>query len=90
MLKFEKAAQVGDYIRGYDFKPMVGRGDCFIEGEVLSITEEFGYKAFKVAIKRVVFDDKVLPKKELQKFGFIPMETSFGEFDGRVINMSRL
>ena len=28
MLKFEKIAKIGDYIRAYDFKPMRGRMDC--------------------------------------------------------------
>ena len=89
MLKFENVAKVGDYIRGYDFKPFKGRGDCYVEGTVLAITEEFGYKAFKIEIERAMFDDKLLPKEELQKFSFVPMETSFGEFDGRVMNLSR-
>ena len=30
MLKFAKIAQVGDTIRAYDFKPLVGREDCFV------------------------------------------------------------
>ena len=89
MLKFENVAKVGDYIRGYDFKPFKGRGDCYVEGTVLAITEEYGYKAFKIEIERAMFDDKLLPKEELQKFSFVPMETSFGEFDGRVMNLSR-
>lgn len=89
-MKFEGVAKVGDYIRGYDFKPMRGRGDCFIEGKVITLTSEYGYDAYKIEIDRAVFDDKELPKEELQKFGFVPFQTSFGEFDGRVINLSRL
>jgi len=27
----------GDIIRAYDFKPMVGREDCYIEGQVMEI-----------------------------------------------------
>ena len=34
MLKFERVATVGDIIRAYDFKPMAGRDDAFIEGIV--------------------------------------------------------
>jgi hypothetical protein len=38
MLKFAKIAQVGDTIRAYDFKPLVGREDCFVEGVVKKLT----------------------------------------------------
>ena len=88
MLKFENVAKVGDYIRGYDFKPFKGRGDCYVEGTVLEINSDYGYKAYQIQLERAVFGDKEVPKNELQKYSWIPMETSFGEFDGRVMNLS--
>ena len=39
----------GDVIRAYDFKPMQGREDCFIEGEVIDAhSTEQGYQAYKI------------------------------------------
>lgn len=79
----------GDIIRGYDFKPMVGRDDCFIEGEVLDRNNnEMGYQAYKVRVTRDSWaegDDKGRVGKEF----FIPWRVSFSEYQGRVINLSR-
>jgi hypothetical protein len=92
MLKFEKAATVGQVIRGYDFKPMAGRNDCFVEGVVEGITNEVGYKAFKVTCTKDVFDGVENKKGDkgsrVGKIVFVPMETSFMEFDARIINLS--
>ena len=45
MLKFEGIANVGDIIRAYDFKPMAGRDDAFIEGVVEKANcNESGFK----------------------------------------------
>ena len=40
---------VGQYIRGYDFKPMRGREDCYVEGEVLEFNaiDKSGYNAYR-------------------------------------------
>ena len=62
MLKFANVAKVGDVIRAYDFKPMVGRSDCFVEGTVLAIDDSQGYKAFKIRVSKDVFDNKNLIK----------------------------
>ena len=32
----------GDVIRAFDFKPMVGRDDCYVEGEVVSAKRSVG------------------------------------------------
>ena len=55
MLKFENVATVGDYIRAYDFKPMRGRMDSYVEGVVLEVTNSQGYKAFKIKVKNDVY-----------------------------------
>ena len=92
MLKFQNIAKVGQTIRAYDFKPMAGRADCFVEGEVLAIDNSQGYKAFKIRVTKDVFDNK-----EYTAFGyggrvtkevFVPMEVSFMEYDARIINLS--
>ena len=90
--------QVKDIIRSYDFKPMVGRTDCFVEGEVLETNNtENGYQAYKIRVTRDVFDGKEfteLAYKEVEKHRvgeivFVPWRVSFMEYQGRVINLSR-
>lgn len=91
MLKFEKIAKVGDVIRAYDFKPMVGRSDCFVEGKVIDIDEERGYKAFKIECTADFFDGKYrkgVRSSRLAKTVFVPMEVSFMEYDARILNLS--
>ena len=90
-MKFETAAQVGQIIRGYDFKPMAGRNDCFVEGVVEAITTEPGYKAFKITCTKDVFDGEVQPKGKESRLGrivYVPLEVSFMEYDARIINLS--
>jgi hypothetical protein len=91
-LKFEGAAAVGDTIRGYDFKPMVGRNDCYVEGTVEAVTNEVGYKAFKVTCTKDVFDGVENAKGKGSRVGkivFVPMEVSFMEYDARIINLTK-
>jgi hypothetical protein len=79
----------GDVIRAYDFKPMVGREDCFIEGEVIDAhSTEQGYQAYKIRVTR----DSWEPEGEQGRKGiemFVPWRVSFNEFQGRVMNLSR-
>jgi hypothetical protein len=92
MLKFEKIAEVGDVIRAYDFKPMVGRSDCFVEGKVIAITNETGYKAYKIECQSDFFDGKYrkgVRSSRVAKTVFVPMEVSFMEYDARIINLSK-
>lgn len=92
-LKFEGIANVGDTIRGYDFKPMVGRNDCYVEGTVEGMTTETGYKAFKVTCTKDVFDGIENKRGEkgsrVGKVVFVPMEVSFMEYDARIINLTK-
>jgi len=92
MLKFEKLATVGDVIRAYDFKPMYGRSDCFIEGKVISINEERGYKAYKIMCINDFFDGKFrkgVRTSRVAKEVYVPMEVDFMEYDARVMNLSK-
>ena len=89
--------KVGDYIRSYDFKPMVGREDCFVEGVVLETqNNDHGYQAYKIRVTKDVFDGKEFKEvayKEVAKHRvgeivFVPWRVSFMEYAGRVINLS--
>ena len=93
MLKFAKVAKVGETIRAYDFKPMVGRGDCFVEG-VVEVTDcnEPGYGCLKITVTKDVFDNEAQPKGKHSRIGkivFVPYEVSFMEYDARIMNLSK-
>jgi len=94
MLKFQNVATVGDIIRAYDFKPMAGRDDAFIEGVVIdNNNNEQGFKAFKVKVtvdKFHKYETKVTARNRVEQIVFVPFETSFMEFDFRVINLSKV
>jgi hypothetical protein len=79
----------GDVIRAYDFKPMVGREDCFIEGEVIDAhSTEQGYQAYKIRVTRDSWSDSE-DKGRVGIEMFVPWRVSFSEFQGRVMNLSR-
>ena len=78
-----------DTIRAYDFKPMVGREDCFVEGEVIDPhNTEQGYQAYKIRVTRDSWSDAT-DKGRVGLEVFVPWRVSFNEYQGRVINLSR-
>ena len=86
--------QVKDTIRSYDFKPMVGREDCYVEGQVLDRNDTTnGYQAYKIRVTRDVFDGKEFTERgrgsRVGEIVFVPWRVSFMEYQGRVINLSR-
>lgn len=86
--------QVGDVIRGYDFKPSQGRPDCYVEGTVLDVNnQEQGYQAYKVRVTADKFDEAIdrEPSADCRvgHIVYIPWRVSFMEYPGRVINLSR-
>ena len=86
-------AKVGDIIRAYDFKPMVGRADVFVEGVVENVNcTEPGYNCFKITVSKDFYGDEgSLPRGEHSRVGrivFVPHRVSFMEFNGRVMNLS--
>ena len=87
MLKFATIAQVGDTIRAYDFKPMMGREDCFVEGVVRKIDNK-GYDCYVIEVTKDSWSDAE-DKGRVGKEVFVPFEVSFMEFDARVMNLSR-
>lgn len=90
MLKFAKIAKPGDIIRAYDFKPMAGRNDCYVEGKVTKIDNQ-GYDCFVITVTKDVFDGRDEPRGEHSRVGhevFVPFQVSFMEYDARIINLS--
>jgi hypothetical protein len=87
MLKFANIAKLGDTIRAYDFKPMLGREDCFVEGVVKRIDTKL-YDAFVIEVARDSWSDAEDPGR-VGKEVLVPFEVSFMEFDARVMNLSR-
>ena len=82
--------QTGDVIRSYDFKPMLGRDDCFVEGMVIEATAEQGYLAYKI---RVTKDSWVEGDADTGRFGkviFVPVAVAYNDYPGRVMNLSRV
>jgi hypothetical protein len=91
MLKHENKAVKGDIIRAYDFAPMAGRGDCYVEGKVIdAVCNEPGYKCYKIEITADKFDGDV--ETEMIRGNRIASqmyEVSFMEYDFRVINLGK-
>ncbi len=95
--KHENKANVGDRIRSYDFE---GRTDCYIEGVVQEKDTEGnrqGYACFVVVVDVDGWPDrdneqqgKSLVVKDCGRIGqtvFIPMETAWMEYDGRIVKL---
>jgi hypothetical protein len=94
MLKFDGVAKVGDVIRAYDFAPMAGRDDAYIEGVVENANcNELGFSSFKVTVIADKFIGGVKTKKSknnrIGQIMFVPHQTGFFDFDFRVINLSK-
>jgi hypothetical protein len=81
--------EIRDVIRSYDFKPMVGREDCFVEGEVVELTDEQGYHAYKIVVTKDSWSDAEC-KGRVGKIVYVPISVSFSEYAGRIINLSRI
>lgn len=83
-----------DIIRSYDFKPMVGRPDCFVEGKVLEThNTDRGYQAYVIRVTRDVFDGKEFEERRngcrVGEIVYVPWRVDFMEYQGRVMNLSR-
>ena len=94
MLKHENKAVKGDTIRAYDFAPMAGRGDCYVEGKVIDANcNEPGYKCYKIEITADKFDGDVetemIRGNRIASQMYVPHEVSFMEYDFRVINLGK-
>ena len=78
-LKFEDAVMIGDKIRAYDFEPLPGRIDCFVEGVVQRTSSEYGYKSFVI-----ICEVDSVGLSRIGKEVFVPMEVSMFEYDSRI------
>ena len=79
-----------DIIRAYDFKPMVGREDCYIEGEVIDRNNmELGFQAYKVVVTKDSWSDSE-DKGRVGIEMFVPWNVMGNDYPGRVINLSRI
>ena len=92
-MKAEKFAK-NDVIRSYDFKPMYGRPDCFVEGTVLEMTNEPGYEAIKIRVLVDQFDGKRFDERgrgsRVGEVILVPVEVQFMEYPGRIMNLTRI
>lgn len=79
----------GDFIRSYDFKPMLGREDCFVEGQVLGLTNEQGYEAFKIRVSKDSWSDAEC-KGRVGNIVFVPTKVFHNDYPGRIINLTRI
>ena len=75
-------ANVGDTVRSWDFKPMEGRGDCYVEGIVFK--KEDGL--YHIAVQNRVFDGEEVGAQsgEMVQTAF---ETLFMEWAGRITKL---
>ena len=93
-MKFTNIAKIGDVIRAYDFKPCAGRDDAFVEGDVIDANNtEAGFLAYKIEVTADKFKKYETTKKKTNRVGqlvYVPHETSFMEFDFRVLNLSKV
>lgn len=92
-MKFSNIAKVGQIIRAYDFKPMAGREDCFVEGVVEVVNDNtMGFRAYKITATKDVFGGEIQPKGKHSRVGkivFVPHEVDFMEHDARIMNLSK-
>lgn len=86
MLKFEGKFPNGTHVRAYDFEPLRGRMDSYIEGILNGeFTDENGVKFLLVECTHDVHGGK----QYLDRVGYtvrVPMETSM-DYDHRIIEV---
>lgn len=84
--------KLNDVIRGYDFKPMAGREDSYVEGVVEAVRDTSQYfDAYRIKVTKDVFGGEVMTG-EHSRVGqtvFIPYKVDFMEYPGRVMNLSQ-
>ena len=84
-------AKVGDIIRAFDFKPMAGRDDAFVEGIVEEVNcTEPGYNCFKItatADKFTKYETVADNENRVGRIVFVPHQVSFMEYDLSLIHI---
>ena len=87
MLKYENTAEIGDTIKAYDFKPMNDRPDRYVAGKVIgkgTTAPPNMYRAFTIIVDDDSGDMTPGPDNRVGCEVFVPFETAFAEFEGRV------
>ena len=80
--------KVGDKVRSYDFEPLPGRGDCYMEGVVTRVNNRTGRVWF--TLDKEVFDGEDITGGFAAHVVGIEVETGlpntlyFNEWDGRI------
>lgn len=70
--------KVGDVIRAYDFKPMAGRKDRYVEGKIISLPTDRGYACYEVEADGTTHYEK-------GQSVFVPFEVAFMKYKNRVV-----
>jgi len=93
-MKHSNKAVIGDTIRAYDFAPMAGRDDAFVEGIVEDINNmDAGYMAYKIKVtadKFLQFETVANDSNRIGQTVYVPYQTSFMEFEHRIINFTNM
>ena len=84
MLKYENTAEVGDTIKAYDFKPMSDRPDRYVAGKVIGKGDGCAVPGFTIIVDDDSGDMTPGPDNRVGCEVFVPFETAFAEFEGRV------
>ena len=84
----EQVFGIGDLIRAMDFKPMPGRGDCYLEGVIYDVVNHpvHGARMFRVRVVKDVWDGNDITNEEHSRFAkrvYVPVQTS-DDFDTRI------
>ena len=85
-LKFEGKFKVGDVIRAYDFKPMKGRSEVYIQGKIIKAGSMIqGAKVYEIKIAN---DSGETSGGRVGDIGYVPMQVSMMEYDDRIVKVS--
>ena len=82
--KYEKIAEVGEYIKAFNFKPSPDRAENFVVGEVIGKYRKtpFGYAAYEIKLTHRSTGNL---RNEIT---FVPFETT-SDYEGRIKKLSR-
>lgn len=71
--------KIGDLVKSFDFEPMQGRTDRFVQGFIDDITDDGRFEI------RVTFDST----DQDRQIVFTPIELFVTEFDGRIQSVNK-
>lgn len=80
--------KTGDVIRSYDFKPMDGRNDLYVEGKVIQLTNKHGYDAYEITVTKDSWTSEGYSR--VGEIVLVPVKVFYNDYPGRVINLSRI